>query len=149
MAYSTQADLEKSLSPAQLVQLTDDDRDGVPDAAIVAEAITNADATIDSYLAARYPVPRSPVETVIRTASVSLAIWHIYNRRTIVNEAVSERYKATIAFLKALAEGKATLGVTPAPAASEEGGPAAAVGGDDDRIFTIKKGDEAGSLDNF
>lgn len=148
MAYSTQADLEKSLTPAQLVQLTDDDRDGVPDAAVITEAIAQADGIIDSYLATRYTVPLSPVQVVIRAASVSLAIWKIYGRRTILNEAVTEQYKATIAFLKALAEGKATLGVTPAPTASEEGGPAASRE-EDDRIFTIKKDDVGGSLDNF
>lgn len=150
MAYSTQADIQKLLTPAQLVQLADDDGNGIADTAVLDEAIAQADATIDAYLASRIAVPISPVPAVVRSLSVDIAIWNIYSRRSIANELRKQRVDAAIAFLKAFADGKVTLGVTPAPAATEEGGPKA-TRAEGDRTFTIgrKTTGESGSLDNY
>ncbi|MFQ5765414.1 MAG: gp436 family protein [Rhodospirillales bacterium] len=150
MPYSTQSDIQKLLTPQQLVQLTDDDRDGLADAAVVTEAIAQADGVIDSYLARRYTVPLTTVPAVIRAASVDIGIWNLYARRSIANESREKRYNATIAFLRALADGKATLGITPAPATTEEGGPQSSHEEGDRTFTTAKKSeDTGGTLDNF
>lgn len=148
MAYCTQSDLEKVISPAELVQLTDDDRDGVADTGVVAEAIAKADGEIESYLASRYTVPLSPVPVVIRAASEDIALWNLFSRRSIGNETREKRYKSAVSFLKDLAEGKATLGVTPAPAAAQEGGVETARD-ESERTFTMGHDGTAGTLDNY
>ena len=58
MAYSTQADLESACGGAErLVQLADWDRDGIPDPPRIADAITKADALIDSFASKQFHVP--------------------------------------------------------------------------------------------
>lgn len=151
MSYCDQSDLESAgITPAQLVQLADDDEDGVADAAVLAEAIAQADGVIDSYLAARYTVPLATVPATIRSASVDLTVRRLYGRRGLVNEARENAYKAAMDYLKALAAGSATLGMAAPPDPTNEGGPQTARTSED-RIFTIGRVStgETGSLDNF
>lgn len=152
MAYSTQADIAKLLTPAQLVQLTDDNADGAADAAVITEAIAEADAEIDGYLGSRYTVPVSPVPTLLRNFSVAISLWKLYGRRSLVNERRRQEYEDAIAKLKDLAAGRMVLPAT-------GGGEVASDGSDlpeastveSDRIFTrgTPSDGSSGTLDNF
>lgn len=152
MAYSTQADIAKLLTPAQLVQLTDDNADGVADAANVTEAIAQADAEIDGYLGSRYTVPVSPVPALLRQLSVAISIWRLYSRRSVLNELRRKDYDDSVARLKDLATGRMVL-----PAAG--GGEVASDGSDlpeastveSDRAFSRGKASDgsSGTLDSF
>jgi phage gp36-like protein len=152
MAYCAQTDIEKLLTPAQLVQLTDDDANGVADAAPITEAIAQADAEIDGYLGSRYTVPVSPVPTLLRNLSVAISIWKIYGRRSVSNERRRQEYEDAVAKLRDLAAGRMVL-----PAAG--GGEVASDGSDlpeastveSDRLFTRGKASDgsSGTLDNF
>jgi phage gp36-like protein len=148
MAYCNESDIQKQLSPEQLIELTDDDGNDLPDSGIIEQAIADADAEIDSYLAGRYSVPVSPVPAVIRKVSVDIAIWNLYSRRTVVDENRKERYKAAIDLLKLVGDGKAALGADE-PAAGEQ--QIAAGRTLDDRIFTVGKpsAGTTGTLDNY
>ncbi len=108
MAYSTQADLEKLIPAAELAQLTAESGDE-PDAAVVASAISQADAEIDSYLGTRYQVPLDPAPTAVRSLSADLAIYHLYSRRSVVPQVRRQRYDAAVAFLKQVAAGQAAV----------------------------------------
>lgn len=136
MAYSTQSDLEKQLPKELLVQLTDDDGDGVIDSGIVPDAIQKADDEINAYAATRYTVPFAPVPPLVRALSVDLAIWGLYARRGRENETVTKRYDRAVQLLRDLAAGKASLGETPGPAESETGLPESTTTVSDERIFT-------------
>ncbi len=136
MAYSTQSDLEKQLPKELLVQLADDDGDGVIDSGIVPEAIQKADDEINAYAATRYTVPFSPVPPLVKTLSVDIAIWNLYARRGRENETVVKRYERAVALLRDITTGKASLGETPGPAESEAGLPEATTTVSDERIFT-------------
>jgi phage gp36-like protein len=152
LAYCAQTDIVKLLTPAQLVQLTDDDADGVADAAVIAEGIAQADAEIDGYLGSRYAVPVSPVPALLRQLSVAISIWRLYSRRSFLNELRREDYDDSVARLKDLAAGRMVL-----PAVG--GGEVASDGSDlpeastveSDRLFTRGKASDtsSGSLDAF
>lgn len=149
MAYCTQSDIEKQLPQAELVQLTDDDADGSPDTGVVDEAIAEADAEIDSYLARRYEVPLDPVPVLVKKLSVDLAIWNLYSRRSVDEPIRKERYQAAVKLLQAIADGRATLGVDPEPAGGGQSIQTSRT--KDDRTFTIGRSStgESGSLDNY
>lgn len=148
MAYCAQADIEEQLSQAELIQLTDDTGTGSVDATAVARAIADADDEINSYLQERYTVPLAPVPGLVRKLSVDLAIYNLYSRRDIGMPVRTQRYEADVKLLKSLAKGEASLGVEPPPAEVHDEGIQTSRP-ESDRIFTRKKGDTAGTLDNF
>jgi len=152
VAYSTQADIEKLLTPAQLVQLTDDNQDGLADATILTEAIAQADAEIDGYLGSRYPVPVSPVPALLRQLSVAISIWRLYGRRGMTNERRRQDYEDAVAKLKALATGTMVLPATGGgEVATDASDQPEASRSSEDRTFTIgrKSTGDVGSLDGF
>lgn len=148
MAYCTESDITKQLPGDRLIELTDDNNDGDADTGIIDQAIADADAEIDSYLAGRYIVPVSPVPDVVKKLSVDISIWNLYSRRSVADETRKERYKAAIEMLKLVAKGQVTLGANE-PASGDQQIKAGRTA--DDRIFTIGKDSagEAGSLDNY
>lgn len=142
MGYCTQADIEKQLPPAQVIQLADDDGDGVADSGVVSDCITRADDEINAYAATRYTVPFTTVPALIRTISVDLAIWNLHKRRGLTErDAIKQGYERAIQMLKDLAAGRLSIGETPGPSETEVGGPEATtvVDEDDSRIFTQAK----------
>jgi phage gp36-like protein len=111
MAYSVLEDLVKMIPEEELAQLTTESGDD-PDPAIVAEAISQADAEIDSYLGKRYQVPLSPVPPRVKALSVDLAIYHLYSRRSVAPPVRRQNYEAAVAFLKQVAAGQAVVEVS-------------------------------------
>jgi len=148
MPYSTQTDLEKHISLADLVQFTDDDNDGNPDTGIISEAISGGDGVIDSYINARYTLPLATVPDVVKGISIDLALYNIRRRRPgKIEELFETRYKNAMGFLKDIGKGTASLGIDPEPSGGSQqvktGRKAS------DRTFTIGKSGAVGSLDNY
>ncbi len=137
MAYCIQDDILNQLEESALIELTDDENTGAVVDAVVARAITDADATIDAYCQGRYSVPLSPVPEKIRQVSVDIAIYNLYSRRgDVVPEVRKDRYREAVRFLEKVAEGKITLGAaTPGPTNTEN---TVSIDGSD-RIFTRDK----------
>ena len=148
MAYCAQADIEEQLSQSELIQLTDDADAGVVDASVVARAIADADDEINSYLQERYTVPLSPVPGLIRKLSVDVSIYNLYSRRDLDAPVRTKRYEDDVKLLRSLAKGEASLGLEPPPAEAHGEGIKTSLK-KADRIFTRKKGDASGTLDNF
>ena len=151
MDYSTQTDLEEQLSNAELIEFTDDAGSGSVDTSVVARAIADADAEIDSYCGSRYPTPFSPVPVIVRKYSVDMAIYHLCSRRAVLKlpEERKARYDNAIRFLRDVSRGLISLGAD-APAEPSAGLPQA-TRTKDDRIFTLGKTSDgsAGTLDNY
>lgn len=150
MAYSTQSDLLEQIPESGLIELTDDAGSGEIDASVVARAIADADAEIDGYCAARYPLPFSPVPVMIRKISVDIAIYNLYSRRDLaIPDERQKRYDNAIRFLKDVSKGFVTLGAD-TPADDNDSGPEATTK-KSDRIFTRGKTSDgsAGTLDNY
>ncbi len=137
MAYCTQQDLEERIGRDVLVDLTDLEGTKEVDATRVAHACDDASAEIDSYVQARYTVPFSPVPPVIHRAAVAIAIYLLFTARGYdksgSDEAIADAYRATVAWLKEVARGHATLGVPQPP--KDEGARVTAA----ERVFTRAK----------
>ncbi len=124
MPYATQADLETRFGVQELAQLTDRVSGTVPDAAVIAAALADADALIEGYLAQRYALPVSPVPTLLRRIAADVARFLLHGKSA--GEKVREAYDDALSVLRDLSSGKAALaGALPAPAAQA---PAAAGG---------------------
>jgi phage gp36-like protein len=108
MAYCTQADLLKLVPELELAQLTAESGD-VPDAAVVAEGIAQADAEIDAYLAVRYQLPLTETPPRVKSLAVDLALYHLYSRRSVAPEVRRQKYEDAVAFLKLVGAGKAEI----------------------------------------
>jgi len=141
MSYCVQADIEKLLPAADLIQLADDDEDGTADAAVIAEAIATADGDIDGYLQERYTLPLSSTPEIVKNISVDLSIYNLYSRRDIDNPVRTARNTAALKKLTDIAKGVISLGLTTPE--SETGGSIQSTTEDTDRIF------DSDTMENF
>ncbi len=108
MAYCTEDDLFNMIPEEDLTDLTVESGD-VPDSTVVADAISKADAEIDSYLGVKYVVPVAPTPDQVKALSVDLAIYHLYSRHSIVPPVRQQKYEDAVAFLKQVAAGAAVI----------------------------------------
>lgn len=109
MTYAIRADLEKHYGADEIEQ-----RESMLPAGAVDSALSDADALIDGYLAARYCIPLAPVPANLVQFACAIA------RYTLLGEAATERarndYKDAVAWLKDVQAGRVTLqAVTPVP----------------------------------
>lgn len=122
MSYIVQADLLAQLSQAQLTQLTDDIGNGVIDDTRVDQAIADAEAEIDGYVATRYAVPvAAPVPALLKKLAIDITVYNLWRRKQKIPDLVRTAYEDAVKKLEAIAKGVVTLGVDPAPAESSKG----------------------------
>lgn len=139
MPYSTVDDMKKMLPEDLIVQLTDDEATGSINQARVDEAISQADADIDSYCGERYGVPFTSAPDIIKKLSVDIAIYNLYSRLVRdMPDVRAERYRSSVKQLEAIAKGNISLGADPAPKAHSEGR-AETNRQSDENVFTRKK----------
>ena len=123
MAYCTLADIERRITSDDLVRLADHDGDGLADAAVVTQAIEDAQGVIDSYLGVVYAVPiPAPIPDVLRQYCVTMAVYFLCKGRRALTPETIDNYDKAIAWLKAVVAGTATLGI-PTPPAPSSGAP--------------------------
>lgn len=136
MAYSTIDDIKKLIPETSVIQLTDDEGNGLVNQARVDEAIASADGEIDSYCGGRYTVPFTTVPEIVKKISVDIAIYNLYSRKVeTIPETRAERYKNAIRQLESIAKGLVSIGIVPEPASSNAA-PVYTNRTEDDRIFT-------------
>lgn len=117
MAYVTEQELTARFGQDEILALADRDQDGTPDPDVLAQAITDASAEVDSYLGTRYSVPMATAPASIKTAAADIARYRMMDDRPL-DEAV-KRYDNAIRFLRDVATGRASLGVTEGQAEPE------------------------------
>lgn len=133
MPYITPDLLELRLGAAALVQLADDDGDGVADAAVIEETIAAAEGEVDSYLAARYAVPVDlsayPAAVgVLRGFVLDLAEYRLRARRPPISESAVRRRDEAVAWLRHVAGAAVDLPAVGAPPGQVRGRAAATTG---------------------
>ncbi|MEW6314133.1 MAG: DUF1320 domain-containing protein [Pseudomonadota bacterium] len=139
MSYATQQDLVDRFGEQELIQLTDRNNNFVIDATVVARALADADAEIDGYLAGRYTLPLASVPVVLVRLAADMARYFLYDDRA--TEQVKARYDSAVRFLRSVASGDVSLGLSSAnQPAPQSGGVQVAAG---DRVFS------AGSLSDY
>lgn len=134
MTYATQQDLINRFGTVEVTELSDRDNTGAINAAIVAQALADADAMINGYVASRYTLPLSTVPAEINRLACDVARYFLSQRPT---EEVRTRYEDARAWLAQVAKGTFGLGISndqAATPAAPAGGPQVSQGAD--RQFT-------------
>jgi phage gp36-like protein len=130
MPYATQQDMIDRFEEAELIQLTDHENTGTVNVVVLGQALADADALIDGYLASRYTLPLAIVPKTIVRMACEIARYFLYDN--LAPDEVRRRYEDAEKFLAALAKGSITLGPDPDDAGSA-GAPEVSTPG---RLFT-------------
>ncbi len=116
-------DLRQTLPEGELLYLVDDEGAGelTPQAlARAEEALRQAWGEVESYLAQRYPLPLPALPEVLKAKALDIAVYRLFLRKGIrpgtADEAVRDRYRDAVAFLRDVAVGRASLPLPPASA---------------------------------
>ncbi|HUX07294.1 MAG TPA: phage protein Gp36 family protein [Acidobacteriota bacterium] len=118
--YINTTDLDNAFGSARIIELADKDLDGVADAEMVADAIENAESTVEMYVGRRYDLAdvRTKKPKVVIKLSLDLGLYELAKARdeALVGEGTDfkEIHDTAIAMLKDLARGNAVLDVTSA-----------------------------------
>lgn len=118
MSYCTQQDLIDRFGETELIQLTDrpDPDTGAVTGAIVGavldQAISDADAEINGWLAGRYQLPLATTPEVLRRIGCDIARYNLYGNS--VPDPVRRRYEDAVKFLVQVGKGAVSLGIDPA-----------------------------------
>lgn len=107
MSYIAYADLVLAFGEEEVSQLTDRDRDGMPDPFVVEDAIAFADAHIDSYLREKYEVPLAILPANLKGMACDFARYRLYQDQP--TELVQSRYDVGCFYLKDVARGLVNL----------------------------------------
>ena len=132
MSYVTKQDLIDRFGEEELIQLTDRAGAGVIDDQVLNRAIADADAEIDGYLAGRYVLPLAVVPASLGRIAADLARYYLYE--DAATEHVRQRYEDAVRFLRAVGEGKVSLGIDAAGAKAQPAGGATMTSAG--RVFT-------------
>ena len=107
MTYCTQAVLSTEIGTQELIQLTDRANAGIMDTTIIAKALSDADAKINSYLTA-YPLPLAVVPAIFERLACDLARYYLYKNQMIAQ--VAAAYTDAVKYLEQVGMGKISLG---------------------------------------
>ena len=120
MTYATQQDLVDRFGTEQLAQLSDRTSGTVIDTVVVGRALSDADAEIDSYLAAVYTLPLGAVPAVLVRVACDIARYRLFGDR--VTDQVRQLYTDAVRDLKSIVAGTIKIdgAVTLTPSVSSE-----------------------------
>lgn len=107
MSYATVQGLIARYGEAEIFQLTDRLGLGVIDDAVALRALNDADATIDTYLGARYSLPLATPSVAVEAAAAAIARYLLYVGTP--PEGVAAQYKQSMDWLRDIAGGDAAL----------------------------------------
>ncbi|WP_420996237.1 gp436 family protein [Cupriavidus sp. 30B13] len=110
MAYATRDDMAARFGEDELIELTDRANVGEVDEAVLAAALDDASAEIDSYLAGRYAVPLAQVPRFLTGLCQDIARYRLCGSGTRATDDINERYRNAIRFLEKVASGAVSIG---------------------------------------
>lgn len=108
--YCTEEDMIHRFGEDELIQLTDKNNVGGLNTDVLTRAISDANAEIEGYLSSRYSAPVTPVPTTLVRVACDIARYYLYDDMT--TEHVSKRYNDSVAFLKGVARGDISIGIS-------------------------------------
>jgi phage gp36-like protein len=140
MTYIDNSDIEQRLGSSALIQLADDDGNGVADVGVIDEARLGAEGEVNSYLARRYVVPidlglHGELADILASAALDLAEYRLRLRRPPVSEDARRRREQAIDWLSKVADGRIELPSLAPITASTTRGTVATVTGEE-RLLT-------------
>lgn len=107
MTYATLQTMLERFGDEELIQRTDRHGSGQLDVQVMARALADADAEVNSYLAVRYALPLAGVPTALARVAADIARYRLYDDG--VPETVRKRYEDAVALLKRMASGDVKL----------------------------------------
>lgn len=110
MAYATRDAMTARFGEDELIELTDRDQVGEVNAELVATALEDASAEIDSYLAGRYSVPLAQAPRFLAGLCQDIARYRLCGSGTRSTDEINDRYKNAIRFLEKVANGSVSIG---------------------------------------
>lgn len=120
MSYATQQDLVDHYGEAEIIQLSDRADTGAINAAVVAEALTDASEEMDGYIGTRYALPLPTQPTALTRICADIARYRLYQ---FPPDEVAQRYKDAVKFLENISKGSVTLGLPQAEQPESAGEP--------------------------
>lgn len=120
MPYATTAHLIAQFGAYEVTQITDRAKLGVVDEAVAADALRRASGEMDSYLAARYPLPLTVVPDQLVDICCDIARYKLVGAHATETDVVRLRYKDALKKLEGIRDGKIDVGVAEAGAAPVE-----------------------------
>ena len=124
MTYATQTDLVDRFGETELAQRTNRVDGLTINTVVLARALADADAEIDSYLAIRYALPLGSTPVVLVRMAADLARYRLYDDG--VPDTVRQRYEDAVALLKRMASGEVKVAGSAALVVSSGSGNAVA-----------------------
>lgn len=129
MPYATISDLISQFGEHEVVAITDRNQDGVVDETVANGALQRASDTIDSYLAARFPLPLSVVPHQLVDLCCDVARYKLLGSDVTETDPARYRYKDALRTLEHIRDGKIDIGLTVAGLAPAESVSVKLIGG--------------------
>lgn len=112
MSYASAAELATRVGADRLIEITDRDANGVGDDPMIDQALADADAEIDGYLAARYRLPLPTVPAVLVRIACDIALYRLLTLRRMGDiEDARVRYEDARRLLESISRGLVSLGL--------------------------------------
>jgi phage gp36-like protein len=143
--YASIQDVERAAGGREkLEQLSDLDAGGQVDETLIADAVSDAESWINSFLQHRYsvPIPDVDVPEVLRRMTAREAIYILKERREALTEQDQERHEQRRLWLEGVNRGRVSPGVDPRLPKSTSVKPA--TGNREDGALTITRTKLAG-----
>lgn len=121
MAYATRQDIIDRYGEDELIVAADHDEDGVADATVVMQGLSDASDEIDAYVGGRYTLPLAVVPSVLMRLCVDMALYLMSKPPSITDEK-RRRYEDAIKLLTLISTGKVTLGANDPESSGNVGG---------------------------
>lgn len=112
MSYCTLQDLIDRYSENELIQLSDRINAGTIDINVINRAIADADGEIDGYLAGRFAAPITPIPKSLVRIACDITRYYLYD--DLSTDKIDKRYNDAVKFLKGIANGDISIGITAA-----------------------------------
>jgi len=110
--YIAQVDIVNRLTEEVTRQLTDEEGLGEVNTSRLDEAIASACAIVDGYCMGRYRTPFNPIPEIIKSLTLDVAIFKLYERAsgiTAMPEVRQNSYDSAVAMLKDISKGVVAL----------------------------------------
>ncbi|MCY1376863.1 hypothetical protein D9M69_643870 [compost metagenome] len=115
MVYATLVDLTEQFGSNAVLLVADRNEDGEIDAEVVASALTNASAEIDTYVGVKHRLPLPLVPQVLVLRCCEIALYRLSADAGSLTEEKRKRYDDAVAHLRRIASGDASLGLPTPP----------------------------------
>jgi phage gp36-like protein len=111
--YATKEDIDDLYGSDLLIKIADQDRDGVPDPAVVQRGLDSAQGLIDGALEGKYTLPLNGTSNLLRELAIDIAVYKICLVRSVRTNEMRQRYDDAMSILDKIAAGKQGIALTP------------------------------------